>query len=700
MKRYAIYTILASTFLFTGCQKEDTIGNGYLQINVAEDTYTISKSVSVATAPYHIEIENSQGDTIERFADHTTMPSRLILPVGNYTVRAVSHAAEASTTGFDNPYYVGSEEVTVTPGVLRPVTIVCTLANVKMTVSYSQKIIDNFTSYSVTVTDEGGNSITFDENETRAAYFLPGRLSISLNLTNTNGSSYTLPAEITDAKAQEYYSLTFDVSDEGTGDDEGSSSFEITVDPSTNEHECIFKVPVYRSQPDIVWLDEGTPVSSGTELDAFETRPRALTLKALSDTSDVEESKKLTLQSLYLCLRSDYVQQTLGLSDSIDLMQADASTLQKLNEAGLDIVGLGETSREVTVDFNRFLQRSPVSTHRINVYALNSKNLESLSALTLKVRSNSELVTGSANPWAKFAYVSGTYNTDTKPAGLRFEYKEKTASGWIQVSESAMTFNGNSFEAKLTGLTPEVTYVYRVNTDDPSIEPAPEVEFTTESAPEIPNLNFESWSQSGKTWFPNSDGANSYWATGNPGVTMSPLNKESNTQPVEGEGNAISGKAAHLISYSVPFVKYAAGNLFIGTFGKEDGSIDIMNPVGNVKFGRPYTGRPTRLTGYYKYRTKAIDTNGSKVPEGTANDVCHIYIRLWDAEGNELAYGEMTDNRTMDNFEPFTIELKYRDLTTPAATVTIVATTSKWGDVFAGGVGSELWVDEFQLDFE
>ena len=701
MKRYIFHILLLTSVLLTACRENDvTSANGYLQISVTQDDYTITKAVSETDAPYRIGIVNSSGETIQSFDDHTTMPSRLILPVGTYTVRAASHAPDAPTTGFDNPYYTGSQEVTVSSGTIRPVTIVCTLANVKMTVSYSQKILDNFTAYRATVTDEGGNSVTFGETETRAAYFLPGRLAISLSLTNTNGASFTLPAEITAAKSQEYYNMTFDVSDEGTGDDEGSGSFTISVDPSTNQHECTFKVPVYRSQPGITWTDGGVPVNPGSQLDTYETRPRELVLSMKSDTSDIDESKKLTMQSLHLCLRSDYVQQTLGLPDSIDLMQADAATLQRLADAGLTIMGLTADTKKVDIDFNRFLQTSPVTTHRVSVSALNSKNLESVSALTLRVRSNSELVLGDVNPWARFAYVSGQYNTDSKPAGLRLEYKEKAASSWIKVSENMLSFTGNSFTVKLPGLEPNLTYVCRLNTDDADIEPTAETEFTTEDTPAIPNLDFESWSQSGKTWYPNADNANSYWATGNPGVNMSPINKESNTRPVEGEGNAVSGKAAYLVSYSVAFVKYAAGNLFIGSFGKADGSVDIMDPIGNVKFGRPYTGRPTHLTGYYKYRTKAIDTNSDKVPSGTSNDVCHIYIRLWDASGNELAYGEMTDDRTMDGFEPFDIELTYRDLTTPAATVTIVATTSKWGDQFAGGVGSELWVDEFALGFE
>lgn len=43
--------------------------------------------------------------------------------------------------------------------------------------------------------------------------------------------------------------------------------------------------------------------------------------------------------------------------------------------------------------------------------------------------------------------------------------------------------------------------------------------FTTEDFQEVPNLNFDTWTQSGKNWYANADAADSYWASGNSGVT-------------------------------------------------------------------------------------------------------------------------------------------------------------------------------------
>ena len=51
-----------------------------------------------------------------------------------------------------------------------------------------------------------------------------------------------------------------------------------------------------------------------------------------------------------------------------------------------------------------------------------------------------------------------------------------------------------------------------------------EATFTTEKIIEVPNLNFDTWTQDGKNWYPNPVADNyedpqAYWATGNEGVT-------------------------------------------------------------------------------------------------------------------------------------------------------------------------------------
>ena len=208
--------------------------------------------------------------------------------------------------------------------------------------------------------------------------------------------------------------------------------------------------------------------------------------------------------------------------------------------------------------------------------------------------------------------------------------------------------------------------------------------FTTEDFQEVPNLNFDTWTQSGKNWYANADAADSYWASGNSGVTSFLAgSRDPITVRVEGD-EAYRGYAAKMSTITgVTLVTSAAGNLFIGTYKTN-----------------------MTLSGYYKYEPH--ETNEGSVPsaEELPMDECNIYIRLWDADDNEIGFGEFVGKEEVTTYTRFEIDVKYSDETAKPAKMTIVATSSRYGGDFSGskvvgrvGAGSTLWVDEFELTY-
>lgn len=312
----------------------------------------------------------------------------------------------------------------------------------------------------------------------------------------------------------------------------------------------------------------------------------------------------------------------------------------------------------------------------------------------------------SLNPWAKKVMLEGEMRSGTTPS---LEYRVQGEEEWLEVDASAIEETGKTtFSATIAGLTDNTSYEVRALSNGEAGEP---VTFQTEQIiQQIPNLNFDTWTlgDNGKTWYPNpvavaDDATNpqTYWATGNEGVT---IYKESNTVPVEGK-EAYKGKAARMHTYGdILLVGAAAGNLFIGTY-----KTNMGRPVESPSFGREYTGaRPTRLSGYYKYTSKPISYNGS-VPGNLKTDQCHIYLWLKDQAGNEIAYGEFVGSETVSEYTKFEFEIEYKDKKAKPAKMAIVATSSKYGGDFdeAGkkvigqvGDGSTLWVDEFELGYE
>lgn len=319
-------------------------------------------------------------------------------------------------------------------------------------------------------------------------------------------------------------------------------------------------------------------------------------------------------------------------------------------------------------------------------------------------KSSTAAAISSYNAWATKVELNGSVRPGLTPV---LQYRVQGTDEWTTAPESEITMQGNSsFSATVTGLQDGTTYEMKAVAGGNESEV---LLFQTETITTIPNLNMDTWTQggaSGKAWYPNPvannlDDPQAYWATGNEGVTSY---KDPNTVPVEGS-DAYKGKAAKMQTISVALVGVAAGNVFIGTYKTQ-----LTAPSTSVSFGQPYTGaRMTKLSGYYKYTQMPINypTSGTSIPGNLTMDQCHVYLMLWDATGNEIAYGEFVGNETVSQYTKFELEVEYYNRTAKPAKLAIVATSSRYGGDFEGmkvigqvGEGSTLWIDELELSYE
>lgn len=324
---------------------------------------------------------------------------------------------------------------------------------------------------------------------------------------------------------------------------------------------------------------------------------------------------------------------------------------------------------------------------------------------TVSVEQSAQYITEfTVNPWARFAYLSAQGLTSAGDCAFQIRKAGAGDDAWQNVPD--VTVEGVTFTAVVKGLEPATDYEVRGVIGD---NYGDATAFTTEAEVEVPNLSFDNWTQKGKTWFPNADAANSYWATGNQGVT---IYKDSNSIPVEGAGNTVdgTGKAARLETLgNILIVDIAAGNLFTGTYETK-----MSDPASSATMGRPYTGRPTHMTGWYKYTPAEVTTAGNKYsrekhPDAVGKmDYCTIYIRLEDwggaterpADPKVIAYAGLEDDQVVSDYKQFDLKLEYYDLETKPTHVVIVASSSRYGEDFCGGPGSVLYVDQFALGFD
>ena len=276
-KIYLFLFVILSTLSITSCQQDDLNDNiGYLRIEVGTNAY-VDTRIAADYNPKQIALQilDSKGGIVESTDDWETLSGQQIrLAAGTYTVKASSNGFDGSESGFDIPYYAGSQQITVQTGKEVTANITCTLANVKVTVNYDQSFIDAFQSATATVKSamEGVNELTFRMgDELKPAYFPVADLTATISVTNHSGQQFSQDTPITNVKARKHYILNFKVAE--TGDIGGVS---VSVDGTETVYTFTFNVSTEAStklgaEAANAWSNfaylEGSILSSSEELD-------------------------------------------------------------------------------------------------------------------------------------------------------------------------------------------------------------------------------------------------------------------------------------------------------------------------------------------------------------------------------------------------------------------------------------------------
>ena len=691
MKRYTSW-LLFFLLLFISCEeKNNLVEEGFLYISTSKDMNVVTRSavddevISVAVC------KAATGDTIKFFEDYAKElgSGKVQLPVGLYYVKAGT--VYAGKAAFDKPFYFGIDTIEVVKATLRESEVICSLANVKVTVNYSDLLKQYFIGYKTTVSNTSGE-LSFEEEETRAGYFTPGKLNIVLDLVNNNGTAYKIVKEISGTKAREHYRLNFSIG-ETPDSPEAGGDFNVTVNEKTNDIECTLNVPVFtddhgRNMPKIVTMPE-------KELSIKETNPAGALL-----TSEI--TSKNGLQVLALKFASKYFNEEKGIPAYVDLMTVNEEIRGKLIELGIAFPQLSEITTDATLDFSAMLTKLPLLdgkkiSHSVTIVARDNLGQQVEESVNIEVRPNVS-VTANISAWSRFAFLKITAGS---PDNIIVKYKQKDVASEeeqiIQVDPATVVVNSDGdyvAECILPNLEVNTSYDCNVVAD---IETPVSFDFTTQEEPVIPNMDFEEWNDI----YPNKEGKNMYWATGNDGVKMA--GKSPNTTQVEDCQNGLHAVRMESLG-DVMLAGTAAGNLFIGSF-----NVNMSNPASSPSFGRDYSGRPTRLIGYYKYNP-ADATYGSYTDEedkDMTKDIADIYIWLKDASGKQIAYGRFNSSQKVDEYTKFEIDIKYTEKNVIPKTIAIVMSSSKYGGIFTGskvtgkmGIGSVLYVDNLSLSFD
>ncbi len=234
--------------MLIACSKKDKSGSkpvGKLELNVGVaiatfDTYNTLKAADKDS--FKVVIYNSDSSVAASYERASDIPAIIELPVGDYY--AVANSDNNQSAEFENPYYYGnSGNFSITAGTTASVSITCTLANIMVTVVYSNNVKLDFSDYSTSISNSGG-TLVFGKTETRAGYFDAGPLHIEANLYYIDGQgiqkSKKLTGNIDNPLPQKHYEVHIDASVT-----EGSAMLSLNVDESYST--------------DIVNINDGSP---------------------------------------------------------------------------------------------------------------------------------------------------------------------------------------------------------------------------------------------------------------------------------------------------------------------------------------------------------------------------------------------------------------------------------------------------------
>ena len=438
----------------SACNEAVTVGdaNGSIGLSLDWDNTTVTKAAGDAVevgddTQVTISICDMGGKAIvgpSTYAYAALKEARFDVPVGKYLIKASTGTEQQAA--WNSPFYYGEEEVTVYAARDNRAEVICTLANVMVTVSFDERFDEYCTSYAVTVDNGDGASLTFSSDNGKldeVGYFsVTGILKWKLTLTNRDGVTYVANGVIEDVKAQQHYPISFTLS-EVIEDETGSSVFRVSVDDSINEK-------VFDAVLDLSESGSGNVTTSG-----FDYVAGSIAVP-MGDTN----------------VKTITTSMTNGIADAFvnvagtwyELSNAAQATLAKLSSIGVETASVPYGAASFTVDVTRYLASiGEFGVYPVIVSAYDVKGLKCETSFDFEIISNVDASAVSAEPSATSAVITAKWYANDKPEGLGLEYKAVSASEWIQVDASAISFDEGQkrFSAEITGLAAGTQYSFR-----------------------------------------------------------------------------------------------------------------------------------------------------------------------------------------------------------------------------------------------
>ncbi|MDE7116495.1 MAG: DUF4493 domain-containing protein, partial [Muribaculaceae bacterium] len=371
MKHYALSAtfLVASACFLGGCAGDDnpwqsSADGGSLRLslsadgNIAASTRADDTKATIipAAADFGVSLSRTDGSFNKKWNRLEEFNREELFPIGEYKIEAFY--GDRDTEGFDHPWFYASDNVAVTAGDQKNVSLTATLANSMVSIRYTDEFKSNFTSYSAAIRSTGHDYVVFAQNEDRPAYMTPSQIELNLTLTNASGKKVTLQPAGFRAEARRHYIVRIGVNG-------ASSTGNLTLDVQFEE--------------DVV--SETVEVPLGDEL--FEAPAPSVVAKDFTDGETMSAFESFTpqgnpryevyafggLKEVVLSLNQSSTYNS-PFGNEVQLVGASAIDQANVSASGIEVTGLFRNPDKMgIVALKNFLAKLPIGSHTVTLVA-------------------------------------------------------------------------------------------------------------------------------------------------------------------------------------------------------------------------------------------------------------------------------------------------------------------------------------------
>lgn len=375
--------------LFSACSIEDswTGGSGMGAIEVSVDAdgelergrYYTRAEVTTKRIPvpeseeFSVRLVSADGSYLKTWSSLSMFSEESSFKVGSYDMEVFF--GDESSEGVNNPYFYGRTNVVVHEGETTDVRLNASLCNCAVEAVYTEKFMKYFADWSATFHSEGNgyNAVPRNADISDIMYIVPGKVDVSLSVTDRQGRSVSIQPVDFVAEAGKFYRLVFDVNGGEVGEsaiqigfDETLTEVEVTV-PLTDE---LFNAPAPEVKSYVGDME-------GSSVDVLAGTPSDKRLKFEVVAHGGVKEAKLTVES------SGY---TFSFGNEIDLCSADLNVQQELEKCGIKAVGFYRNpDKYAFVDITDFCKSLKEGEHTVTLSVTDVLTRESKQPASIKI---------------------------------------------------------------------------------------------------------------------------------------------------------------------------------------------------------------------------------------------------------------------------------------------------------------------------